>query len=654
MESNEKWKWPYEVHYDRTNDIEIDILIIGGGHAGGMAGIVAAKRGMRVAVVDKAPIKRSGCGGAGTDHWNSVLDNPDSPMTTEENFSHMKNFEKLGHRDYIAMKGTWKTLLDLEEMGLEFRDKDGYFDGADTKDEKSKILKAYDYQDMISIKLCGGHYLKPVIYNNLKKEGVQLYERIMITRLLQDMKESGHPVTGAVGFSMETGEFFIFHAKSVVITTGYVCSNWIMNTELTGNSYRWDPNEIGEGMAMAWKAGAKVHRMHKNGNTKGAHPFAWPRFGVGYPYNTWFPCTIIDNNGKEVPWEDANGKLIMNARERNRPADGQPYIGSKMSDNLENISLPGLVHDLPDRIRNGEFELPLWADLSGMPEEERRSIWGVMVGNEGKSRYTLYDYYTRNGFNPEKHMLMAPIMKPQGYLSNGWFHGEPDSVKEWRTEAFGGQGEIAVDWDLMTSVEGLFCAGAASGLEGASFACSSGSYAGNRAAEYAHRHERRKEDPIQIEREHKRIYAPIQRQKAPEAYISWKELWAGSARVMQQCCGEFKTQSTLQLGLTWMNSIRENELQQTYARNPHELARVLEGETRITCSEIFLYGCLAEMEAKCENTEASKHIFVWKQGKNIEKEYKNPQYWLETPYEDTYLANYVKHKRNENEEYQNE
>ncbi|NTV90086.1 MAG: FAD-binding protein, partial [Clostridiales bacterium] len=438
-------KWPFPIKYEKINHVYVDVLVIGGGLAGGCAGIAAARKGAKVAVVDKAPIKRSGCGGAGMDHYNTVLDNPKTPMTPEENMDKATTLGRQGHRDYIAVKGAWDALMELEAAGLPVRDVEDDFAGEATRDEEMKILKAYDYRDLISVKLMGGHYIKPVIHAELKKQGVLLFERVMVTSLLTLDGKPGTRVVGATGFSMETGEFYVFHAKSVIISTGYICTLWTFSTEITGNSYRWDPNEIGDGFAMAWKAGAEVLNMHKNGHTKSAHPFAWPRFGVGNPSNTWYPCTIVDNNGKEIPWEDKNGNLLSSIEARNLPVEGQPYCGSTVSDDLKGIELPNLVHDLPERIRSGEFVLPLWADLPSMPEAERRSIWGVMVGNEGKSRYTIFDLYTRSGFNPDKDMLQAPVMLPEGYKSGGWFQGEPNAVKPWRAENFGGQGEPSVD-----------------------------------------------------------------------------------------------------------------------------------------------------------------------------------------------------------------
>lgn len=634
-------RWPYPVKYGVVNRITVDVLVMGGGLAGGCAGLAAVRRGANVAVVDKAPIKRSGCGGAGMDHWNNVLDHPKSPMTPEENLEKGMTAGRQGHRDYIALKGTWEALMEMEKLGLPIRDQDNDFAGKATLDEETKLLKAYNYRDLIAVKLRGGHYIKPVIFEGLKREGVTLYERVMITNLLTEGGRQGTRIVGATGFSMETGEFYVFNAKSVIITSGYACTMWTYSTEITGNSYRWDPNDIGDGLAMAWKAGAEVFGMHKAGHTKASHPFAWPRFGVGNPSNTWFPCSIVDNNGKEIPWQDADGNILTSVEARNYPTANQPYCGSTISDNLKSVSPPNLVKDLPARIRNGEFELPLWADLPSMPKEERRSIWGMMVGNEGKSRYTIFDLYTREGFNPDTDMLMAPIMMPEGYLSGGWFQGEPNAVKPWRSESFGRQGEVAVDWNLMTTIDGLFAAGSSSGLEGCSYACSSGFYVGNRAVEYSNGVSRGKIEESQLDAEIERVYAPVKRaENLKEAYISWKELWGGSARVMQQCCGDFKTIPILEHGLKWLDSIKKNEAQLTYARNPHELARVLEDETRITVSEMFLHACIIKIKTDAADIADGTYVFNKLEGDDVVTTYKEDKYWLRPPYAATYLDNY--------------
>ncbi len=57
--------WPYPIRYDKEQEIDTDVLIIGGGIAGCWAAISAARKGVRVALVEKGDTIRSGAGGPG-------------------------------------------------------------------------------------------------------------------------------------------------------------------------------------------------------------------------------------------------------------------------------------------------------------------------------------------------------------------------------------------------------------------------------------------------------------------------------------------------------------------------------------------------------------------------------------------------------------
>jgi len=48
--------WPYTVDYEKECEIETDVLVIGGGIAGCWAAISAARKGVRVALVEKATL----------------------------------------------------------------------------------------------------------------------------------------------------------------------------------------------------------------------------------------------------------------------------------------------------------------------------------------------------------------------------------------------------------------------------------------------------------------------------------------------------------------------------------------------------------------------------------------------------------------------
>ena len=79
-------------------------------------------------------------------------------------------------------------------------------------------------------------------------------------------------------------------------------------------------------------------------------------------------------------------------------------------------------------------------------------------------------------------------------------------------------------------------------------------------------------DENQVKAERERVYASVKR----DSGYGWKEVKAGLCRIMQDYCSMSKSESVLKQGLEWFKSVRENEASELYARNPHELQRVLE------------------------------------------------------------------------------
>jgi hypothetical protein len=494
-------------------------------------------------------------------------------------------------------------------------------------------MYAYDYKTKSSIRLRGGAAIKKHLRDGLAAEAnVKLFERVMITSLLTEDGKPGARIAGATGFNEETGEFYVFSAKCVIISTAGVSmqgtQTWTFNSEMFANGYRADPRNTGDGVAMAWNAGAELSSEEAFGQTQMTGPFGWPWYGVGNPDNTWHPCTIVDNKGTVIPWIDSQGNPISTIEERTLPAPGERFMS---------MNRPTPYID-PELIRNGTYELPLWADLSALPEHERRGIWGLMVGNEGRTRYAVYDYYNKAGFNPESDMLMCPIMTPENFENRwkDWFQGEPNNNKFWKADTLKG---IATDWKQMSNIAGLFASGSESG-QGGAVAGSSGGYAGNRAAEYALAVTQAALDEAQVAAEKARVYAPVKRFGAAEATVSWKELWMGMNRVMQQTCGEFRSVALCKLGLTWLDSIKRYEMQRTYARNPHELARVLEAESRVTVAEIYLYLALANFENDAEGVSRGKLMYTKLLGGELIRNYKEDGWWLKAPYKPTYQENY--------------
>jgi succinate dehydrogenase/fumarate reductase flavoprotein subunit len=648
--------WPYKVEYGNETRVDTDVLIIGGGIAGCHAAINAARKGARVAVVEKGAVVRSGCGGAGVDHWHMACTNPCSKISPEEMIEILKAFGEYDYSEfgnglssYILCKESWDTLLDIEQMGIKVRDVDDQFVGADFRDDKTKLMFAYDYENRYCIRVNGGENIKVALYKECQKLGVQIYDRIMATSLLNEGGQQGARIVGATGLNVRTGEFFIFSSKATILSTGIPCGLWIFSTEAKGGAATFnDPNCSGEGTAMAWEAGAELALMERSFGLAAAGAFSYPQYGTGNAHNTWYACNIVDANGKEIPWVDRDGNILKTETERHQPLPGQKLFYYGRAWGTREIWGPSLLPDLPQRILDGEYVLPLYADLPGMPEHERRAIWGLMIPNEGKCRI-IYDTYQRAGFDPDKDMLQVNVMPPDQYEYAAWWGAY--GPRQWREMIQGGG--VLFDWDLKTSLDGLYAAGS-QGYASANHASSAtmGRYAGRKAVEYVKAAQPPIIDRKQVDREKERVYKPLEQGSDG---IGWKELRGGLARIMQDYCGEYKSKETLEMGLQWLQGIRESEASSVYVRNPHELARTLECLTRITLGEVIMNASLAR-QASSNILNFSRLDFPevdppdWHKLvtlKQVDHEIKTGElpvnYWLKPPYASTYEENYQKH-----------
>ncbi len=256
-------RWPYPVHYGKENEVHCDVLVLGGGIAGCWAAIGAARKGARVVLVEKGATVSSGAGGSGVDHWHCIVTNPASKLSPEE-FTQALLDSRGGWRNglalYITSKESYDCLLEIEKMGMRVRDRDDEFQGAEFRDEATKLLFAYDY----SAKYCArvwGHNVKKAIYKECQRLGVQIYDHTFISSLLTaDGKAGGRVigrVVGATGVHARTGEFYIFKSKASVLSMYFPQRQWIFSTEIRGLTYSHrTPNLTGDGHALAWKAGA--------------------------------------------------------------------------------------------------------------------------------------------------------------------------------------------------------------------------------------------------------------------------------------------------------------------------------------------------------------------------------------------------------------
>ena len=243
---------------------------------------------------------------------------------------------------------------------------------------------------------------------------------------------------------------------------------------------------------------------------------------------------MVDATGREIPYADRDGHLLPDVRSRFFPAEGQHFFlkGGNIEQAKYRFDGP---ETLPyEQLKKMGYRLPFYADLTSLPELERKAIWGLMVGQEGKTNVPIYRNYTDAGFDPAKHVLQC--------YGVGWMSAEflPNE-----RQFFGLSGGFMNDWKLQTSLPGLFAGGDAlfaSNCYG--HAAATGYYAGRHAADYtAAKTEISPISQSQVDAEIQRVYAPLARDF--HSGINWKELNQAISKTMQNTCGEVRCDELL-------------------------------------------------------------------------------------------------------------
>lgn len=574
-------KWPYENEVGQTQEDCCDVLVLGGGLAGCYAAIAAARKGKSVILVEKGSTQRSGSAGSGFDHWESACTNPCSQVTPEE-IAHAyideqsKYSNGIGH--YIECREGYDRLLDMESFGGKIRDTENEFEGAPFRDEKTKLMFAYDYKNKFTLRVWGSTF-KPSLYKELKKLGVKIYDRVEATGLLTAVVDGKKRGIGAMGMHTRTGKFYVFKSKTTILTMSRPARVWLFDSDLTGLCEFRPFQSIGSGHAMGYRAGVEFTMMEKSVKAEfSASGRSFPPYGTGNNHNTWYAATMVDARGKEIPYVDRDGNELKTVLDRYMPAPGQKFFlkGGVIDEAKYEYRGPETL-DFEELMKRG-YKLPFYADLSKMPDYERRVIWGMMVGEEGKTKVPILKYYTEKGFDPTKHILQS--------YGTGW---QSANFLDQERQLFGAPGGIITDWNLMTNVEGIYAAGDqlyASDCCG--YACATGYYAGRKAADACDNKEIIDYDVLDVEAEKKRLYAPLY----VENGMHWKELNAAIAKCMQNYCGGIKCEDLLQEGLSLLNTYEEEMVPQLSCTNPHDLMRTHEVLDILQVAKMIMQACL--------------------------------------------------------------
>lgn len=580
MPANE-YRWPYPNEFGKQEKITADVLVLGGGLAGCFAAIAAAKKGKRVVLVEKGATKRSGSAGTGFDHWESACTNPCSKVTAKEiaeAYVDEQDHYSSGIAHYIECQEGYDRLMDLESFGGKVRDNEDEFKGAEFRDDETKLMFAYDYKNRFTLRVWGSTF-KPALYEELKRLGVVIYDRTEATALLTREERGKKRGIGAIGMNVRTGKLLVFEAKTTVLTMSRPARVWLFNPDLVGLCEFRPMQSIGSGHAMGWRAGVEFTMMEKSVRGEfSAAGRSFPCYGTGNNHNTWYAATMVDARGVEIPYLDRDGNVLKTVSQRYNPVEGQKFFlkGGVIDEPKYEYRGPETM-PFEELMKRG-YQLPFYADLSRMPELERKVIWGMMVGEEGKTKIPILQNYTERGFDPTRHALQS--------YGTGW---QSAAFLTQERQLFGAPGGIMYDWDLKTNIDGIYAAGdQLFGSDCCGFACATGHYAGRKAADYADTVELLPSDPADVAAEKERLYAPMYRQEG----VTWKELNMAISKAMQNYCGGVKCKELLLEGLDLLKSYRKEIVPQLYCYNPHDLMRTHEVLDILDVSEMILHACL--------------------------------------------------------------
>jgi succinate dehydrogenase/fumarate reductase flavoprotein subunit len=234
----------------KTEIVETDLLVIGGGTGGPMAAIKAKEKNpnLRVILLEKANVKRSGAISMGMDGLNNaVIPGYATPEQYVKEIT-VANDGIVHQKAVMAYaNGSYPMIQYLDKLGVKF-EKDG--------SGEYNVRKVHHMGTYV-LPMPEGHNVKKALYRQLRRGQVMITNRYMATRLL---KADDGRISGAVAVNTRTGEFLVIRAKAVVLACGAAGRLGLPASGYLFGTYE-NPANCGDGYAMAYHAGADLANL---------------------------------------------------------------------------------------------------------------------------------------------------------------------------------------------------------------------------------------------------------------------------------------------------------------------------------------------------------------------------------------------------------
>src|SRR5512136_3056771 len=232
------------------NTHQFEVIVVGAGGAGLMAGLYAS-RTAKTAIITKLYPTRSHTGTA-QGGIGAALGSQEEDHPEWHTYDTVKGSDYLGDQDAIEFmcNEAVPAVYELEHMGLPFdRTPDGKiaqrpFGGHTNNVTGKPVRRACHAADRT------GHMILQTLYQQCIKNDVTFFDEFQVVDLLRD---SQGRVCGVVGLEIDTGELHVFHAKAVIIGTGGFGRIW----KITSNAH----SQSGDGCFLALRRGIPLEDM---------------------------------------------------------------------------------------------------------------------------------------------------------------------------------------------------------------------------------------------------------------------------------------------------------------------------------------------------------------------------------------------------------
>ena len=575
--------------------VETDLLILGGGMAACGAAFEAShwarKHGKRVTLVDKAAMERSGAVAMGLSAINLYLGVSKGNNTVDDYVSYVKNdLMGIARADLVAniARHVDSTVHLFEKWGLPI-----------WKDEAGNYVNEGRWQIMIH-----GESYKNIVSEAAKRalnelgENGSYYERVFITEpVVFDNR-----CVGAVGFSVRENKFYVFKAGAVLDAMG-------------GAVHIFRPRSVGEGLGRSWyppfNSGASTYFTLRSGAEMTCQEvrFVPVRFKDSYgPVGAWF--LLFKSKATNAKGEDY---METRAAELEKWA---PYGTAKPTPaNLRNYLMLLELEEGngPIYMRTDEAIKKLVAEIPDEKEARRK-----MKELESEAWEDFLDMTISQALNWASHNIMpeeipSEISACEPYFisshsgaSGAWISGPKDLAP----------GEHFWGYENMTTVEGLFAAGDASGASSHKFSSGSfteGRIAGKAGIAFCVDHPGPVEIPEELVAElREKVLRPLETYQAHHAYANDEDVNPNYLKprmfmfrlqkIMDEYAGGasvgFKTsEALLTKGLEYLEYMKE-DAEKLAASDLHELMRCWENVHRMWQAESHMRTVLFREETR--------------------------------------------------------